>query len=183
MTEQNDIAIAADFLRQGELVVHATEGVWGISCDPNNQSAVQRVINLKGRDAAKGLLLIGASADMFERELADHTPELAAAVKASWPGPHTWVLPNHIYTNLVTGGRDTIACRVPGHAQARDLSAAFGGPLVSTSANFSGQPAITSQDDARATFADQVSMVLSGAVLRPGQASTIYGLGGEVLRG
>lgn len=173
---------AASALRDGGLVVHATEGVWGFACDPHNAQALSALISLKGRDAAKGLLLIAARADMFAAELAAHRADLRERVRASWPGPHTWVLPNLNYPSLVTGGRDTIACRVPGHEQARALSAAFGGPLVSTSANLSGAPAIVDEADAITQFAAHVDIVLSGKVLQPGQASTIYGLDGEVLR-
>ena len=82
----------------------------------------------------------------------------------------------------MTGGRGTIACRVPGHEQARQLCAAFGGALVSTSANRSGQPPVMNYDSAQAAFAGEVDFVLPGEVGEAGRASVIHGLDGSILR-
>ena len=171
---------AAELLRDGGVIAHATEGVWGLACDPNDAAAVARILEIKGREFDKGLLLIGHTATVFEVEWvgAEHRDE----VLASWPGPHTWVLPNSRFTPEVTGGRETIACRVPGHAQARALCELFGGPLVSTSANRSGQPALTEEEAVRSELGAEVDMVLSGEVNNPGAASAIYALNGERLR-
>ena len=177
-----EIKRARDTLRQGGVVAHATEGVWGLACDPFCQPAVERIVAIKGRDVEKGLLLIAHDASVFQEELREHSSELQKRVLASWPGAHTWVLPNHRFSNTVTGGRHTVACRVPGHEQARQLCAAFAGPLVSTSANRSGQPALTEEADVIAELGQEVDLVLSGRVLNPGMPSTIHGLNGEQLR-
>jgi len=173
---------AAATLEAGGVVLHATEGVWGLACDPLKEVAVQRILALKGRAMEQGLLLIGADASVFAAELARQTDALAAAARASWPGPHSWILPNVSYPHWVTGGRDTVGCRVPGHPQARALCAAFGAALVSTSANRSGEPAIVDERHARREFAGEVDLMLPGQVLQPGKASTIHGLTGEILR-
>ena len=185
MTPEDDLLVlqaAAALLRDGGVVAHATEGVWGLAARPTDAVAVQRIISLKGRDAAKGLLLIGASAAVFHDELTTLTAAERARVVRSWPGAHTWVLRNRHFGPEITGGRDTIACRVPGHAQARALCAAVGGPLVSTSANRTGRDALTTYDGVVAEFASEVDMVLPGRVQRPGRASAIYGPSGERLR-
>ena len=178
----DDVADAAQFLLDGGIVLHATEGVWGFACDPKQQSALARLLELKARDQRKGMILIADRDEWFQSQL-EGLPH-AQEILASWPGPHTWVLPNHnIYSDLVTGGRSTVACRVPGHAQARDLCAAFGGPLISTSANVSGQEPVLEFEVGCHEFAEQVDCILRGAVLNPGQPSTIHGLDGEILRG
>jgi L-threonylcarbamoyladenylate synthase len=178
-----DVAAAAAALGRGGLVLHATEGVWGFACDPLNESAVQRLLQVKGRDGAKGLLLIGATTAEFREELELQKTPLRAAAEASWPGPHTWVLPNVRFPAWVTGGRPTVACRVPGHDQARSLCAAFGRPLISTSANRTGDAPVITHTAATATFGELVDMVLCGEVATPGLASTIHGLDGKILRG
>ena len=171
---------AAAVIENGGIVLHATEGVWGFACAPMSEAAVMKILQLKQRSVEKGLLLIGSEAAVFETELNAHP--LREDVLASWPGPHTWVLPNSRFPSWVTGGRDTVACRVPGHSQARSLSKKVGGALVSTSANHSGEPPIVDELSARVQFGGEVEFVLSGEVSMPGQVSTIYDMNGEVVR-
>ena len=172
-------AVAA--LRSGGVVLHATEGVWGFACDPFSREAFDKILQIKGREEAKGVLLIAAQSEVFAAQLADLGHR--QAVEASWPGHHTWVLPNKdAFAPWITGGRDTVACRVPAHEQARQLCAAFQGPLVSTSANRSGAPAITTQTAAFNEFAAEVDCCLAGAVSGAGKSSTIHGLDGTILR-
>lgn len=178
---ESALAAATDCLKQGGVVLHATEGVWGLACDPFNPDAVAGVFALKGRPEGKGLILIGADAGVFEPELAALDGTMRAQVLESWPGPNSWALPTERFSERVTGGRGTVAVRVPGHDQARALAAAFGGPLVSTSANRSGDPAATSMAEADALQLS-VAYRLAGEVLRPGAASTLRDAEGQVLR-
>ena len=169
-------------LNSGGVVLLATEGVWGLTCDPLQDEALHKVFQLKQRDPAKGLILIGATPADFEPHLEGVAH--ASEVRDSWPGAHTWVLPNHgRFSEEVTGGRCTVACRVPGHAQARALCAAFGGLLVSTSANISGQSPVLTFTQACETFAESVDCIVKGEVLNPGKPSTIHAMDGTILRG
>jgi L-threonylcarbamoyladenylate synthase len=177
-----DVATAA--LRAGGVVVHATEGVWGLACDPFDGAAVARLLSLKGRAPARGLIVIGACAEMFAAELAGLSRAAADRVRASWPGADTWVVPNERFPRWITGARATIAIRVPGHAQARALSAQFGAPLVSTSANPSGRPPAQTELAARRYFHGRVDCVLAGATCGRGQPSRIRdAVTGRALRG
>ncbi len=134
------LRLAVWVLRQGGQVLHATEGVWGLAADPWNAAAVSGLLSIKGRSQSKGLIVIGASADMFAEEIQALDSAWRRRVTDSWPGPVTWILPTRRFPQWVTGGRNTVAVRVPGHPQARALCQMFGGPLVSTSANLSGHP-------------------------------------------
>lgn len=173
-------------LHEGGIVLHATEGVWGLACDPFDEVAVARLLDLKGRSVSKGLILIGDTATCFEPELVALDPLERGQVEESWPGAVTWVLPNRQFPYWITGGRETVAVRVPGHEQARLLSQAFGGPLVSTSANRTGQPPAVSAIQARgrfgAGFPAGFDFVLPGEVARPGKPSTIRTPAGAALR-
>ncbi|MEM1231107.1 MAG: L-threonylcarbamoyladenylate synthase [Pseudomonadota bacterium] len=182
MSQGPALAEAVAALRRGGVVLHATEGVWGLACDPTLPAAVQRVFELKQRPGDRGLILIGGDASAFEPELKVLPAEVRTRVLSSWPGPNSWVLPTSRFSDRVTGGRETVAARVPGHDQARDLASAFGGPLVSTSANLSGKPAATSMSAADA-LGLAVDYRLPGEVLRPGVPSTLRLLSGEILRG
>lgn len=176
-----DRAVAA--LRAGGVVLHATEGVWGLACDPLNLNAVLRVLALKHRDVAKGLILVGAGTEDFGAELAALEDSARERVVSSWPGAHTWILPNRRFPVWITGGRDSVALRVSGHPQVRALAAAFGGPIVSTSANPSGREPARNALKARAYFHGLVDYLLPGEVLGERGPSCIRTVDGELLRG
>lgn len=174
---------AVRHLRQGGVVAHATEGVWGLACDPFDRSAVSRILALKKRPPDKGLILIADAAHRFAPEL----EALAAAdrrrVEATWPGPVSWVLPTQRFPAWITGkGNGTVAVRVPGHCQARALCAGFGGPLVSTSANPSGHPATANELRVRRWFQGRISYLLPGQTQGRRGPSQLRALSGEVLR-
>ena len=177
-----EIYAAAQKLSSGGVVAHATEGVWGFAADPNNEQVLLRILGLKQRSADKGLLLLAAHADEFGPALERVPADVRHRVRSSWPGHITWVLPNPGYNDLVTGGRDTVACRVPAHEQARQLAAAFGGPIVSTSLNRSGQAPILSYPDAQAEFGSEVDWVLEGETAGASGPSKILQANGQVLR-
>ena len=179
----NELKKASDALRNGGVVAHATEGVWGLACNPFDEPAVARVLAIKGRGAAKGLIVIGASAAAFAPELDGLSAETTRRIGASWPGAVTWVVPGGRFPASITGGRDTVAVRVPGHAQSRALAEAFGGPIVSTSANRTGEPPCLSADAVRAVLGDEIDYVLPGEIGdRRGPSRIVHALTGETLR-
>jgi L-threonylcarbamoyladenylate synthase len=168
--------LAVRALRRGGLVLHATEGVWGLACDPWNPRAVERLLGVKGRPADKGLIVIGAASTCFASELAGLDAGARARIEASWPGPVTWTVPNRRFPPWITGARDTVAVRVPAHPQARALCRAFRGPLVSSSANRAGRPPARRRLAARALLQD---LRRTGAVTA--RAADVYMLPGETL--
>ncbi|KAF1712514.1 tRNA threonylcarbamoyladenosine biosynthesis protein RimN [Pseudoxanthomonas kalamensis DSM 18571] len=135
---------AAGRLHAGGVIAYPTEGVWGLGCDPLDEFAVMRLLAIKHRPPDKGLILI---ADALEplRDFLDLTAlpaERLSEVLASWPGPHTWILPASAKApGWITGNHDGIAVRVSAHPAVVALCRAHGGALVSTSANLAGQPA------------------------------------------
>ncbi|MDI1252170.1 Sua5/YciO/YrdC/YwlC family protein [Thermomonas sp.] len=149
MFPQTDIADAIAALRRGGVIAYPTEAVWGLGCDPSNEAAVLRLLTLKQREVDKGLILIAAD----EAQLAPYIDMAAlddtqrTAVRAGWPGPHTWVVPAS--TNApawITGTHTGIAVRVSAHPTVITLCNAFGGALVSTSANRASESAPCSRD-------------------------------------
>lgn len=158
------LSVAASVLRGGGIVAHATEAVWGLACDPFDAVAVCRLLDLKGRAIDKGLIIIGADESDFAAEMAALGELNAARVRRTWPGAETWLVPNCEFPTWITGGRTTVAVRVPGHDQARELCARFGGPLVSTSANPSNRPAARTAMAVRRYFARDIDYLLPGSV-------------------
>lgn len=132
--------LAASALRQGAVMAYPTEAVWGMGCDPHNRSAIARLLTFKGRPAHKGLILVASSMDQFAPYLQGLEPSLLAKLEESWPGPTTWLVPHNGYApQWIKGRHDSVALRVSAHKPVVQLCQAFAGPLVSTSANYSGE--------------------------------------------
>ncbi len=177
-----DVDKATQIIRAGGVVAHATEGVWGLACRPDFHSAIEKILKIKGRDDRKGFLLLGSNVKHFMGHISQLEPTLVKKVTESWPGHITWVLPNTDFSALVTGGRPTVACRVPDHNQARELCSKFGGPIISTSLNRSGQAPVISYEEAAAEFSDEVDFILPGQISGYDGPSAIYGIDGVRVR-
>ena len=173
---------AARVLRAGGLVLHPAEGVWGLACDPSNAGAVARLLRVKRRELGKGLVLVGSGVTDFAPELEPLPDAQRKQVTRTWPGAVTWVLPSERFPVWITGDHATVAVRVPGHPLTRALARAFGGPVVSTSANRSGMPAPRNVWLARRNMGALVDHVLGGETLGRGSASEIRTLQGARLR-
>ena len=130
-------------LRAGGVVAYPTEAVYGLGCDPRNPNAFERLFAIKRRPPTQGVLLIAADfadLDPFIDESAV-PPAAMARAAATWPGPHTWIFPRSAAAPAwLAGAHAGIAVRVTAHAPAAALCRAFGGALVSTSANRHGEP-------------------------------------------
>jgi len=181
-----DVEQAAAVLRAGGIVAYPTEAVWGLGCDPRNERALERLLALKGRPADKGLILVAATFAQLRPFLQALDPEREAAVLATWPGPVTWVWPAEpTVSPWLRGKHETLAVRVSDHPLVAALCEAFGGPVVSTSANRSGEPPARTREDVLASLGDALDFVLdgetggrarpseirdarTGAILRPG---------------
>ena len=143
MTQPINLAATLATLQGGGVVAYPTEAVWGLGCDPFDEAAVIRLLAIKQRPVDKGLILTAGELAQLDGLLDwDALPAgRRAAVLASWPGPHTWVVPaTPRVPAWITGAHAGVAVRVSAHPAVVALCAAFGGPLVSTSANLSGQP-------------------------------------------
>ena len=179
---KQDLDKATRIIRVGGVIAHATEGVWGLACRPDSHSAIEKILKIKGRDDGKGFLLLGSNVAHFMGHISQLEPSLVKKVIESWPGHITWALPNTNFSALVTGGRSTVACRVPDHNQARELCSQFGGPIISTSLNRSGQMPVISYEKATAEFSGDVDFILPGQISGYDGPSSIYGLDGVRLR-
>jgi L-threonylcarbamoyladenylate synthase len=177
---------AAALLRDGGVLAYPTEAVFGLGCDPHDRAAFERVFALKQRPATQGVLLIAADFGQIERyiDLAAVPEGILRQVCASWPGPHTWIFPRSAAVpDWVAGAHAGIALRITAHEPAAALCRAFGGALVSTSANPHGQPPAR----AAATVAGYFSDALDGVLEAPlgGQSSPTVirdALSGAIIR-
>lgn len=171
------------WLQRGGVIAYATESCFGLGCDPRNARAVRRILALKGRPQAKGLILVGSEFRHFACFLAPVPNTLARRFPQWWPGPNTLLLSaSRRCPRWLTGHHDKLAVRVTAHAETARLCHALDRALVSTSANRAGQRALKTAAACRAAFGHQV-WVLPGRVGRRRTPSTILDpLSGGVLR-
>lgn len=170
--------------RQGGLIAYPTESCYGLGCDPRNYAAVRRLLRLKQRPQAKGLILIADACRRLTRYLAPLTEAEHLQLAAPWPGPHTWLAPASRRTPHWLRGRHTsIAVRVTAHPVAAGLCRALGSSLVSTSANLAGAKPVKTYRDCVRAFG-QSALVVPGAVGGRRKPSTIQDLlTGRIIRG
>lgn len=154
---------ARRLIAAGRVLAYPTEAVYGLGCDPFNQHAVERVLALKQRRVTQGLILLIHDWEQLA-SLSLTVPEARLdAVRATWPGPVTWVFPKaKIIPRWLTGAHDSIAVRMSEHPVARALC--LEGPVVSTSANITGQPPVRDNQMLRAQFPQGIDAVVVGEV-------------------
>lgn len=134
-------------LTASQVIAYPTEAVYGLGCDPFNASAVETLWRLKQRPPSMGLIVVAGEWQALTPFMADLSAEQTARLRAEWPAPFTWVVPaSKRVPAWLTGGGDTVALRWSAHPDVVALCSAFGGALVSTSANLHGHaPARSAQ--------------------------------------
>ncbi len=180
---QAELDEAVGALRDGDLVAFPTETVYGLGANAQNPAAVRRVFEAKGRPASHPVIVHLDSPKYLHRWVRE-VPEIAQRVMDRfWPGPLTVVLPrNPAVHDIVTGGQDTVAVRVPAHPMAQQLLTAFGGGIAAPSANRYGRLSPTRAEHVREELGDAVRVVLDGGETQIGLESTIVSCDGGALR-
>ena len=188
-TQKNDalrreIDAAAEVLRKGGLILYPTDTVWGIGCDATNEEAVARIYALKRSQNKKSMLVLCASADMTVRYV-DRAPGIAFEVMELATSPLTAILPGAagLAENLIPD-EGTLGVRIPDHEFCRRMLRALGRPIVSTSANISGEATPVGLQDVAREIIDGVDFVVNprfeGKPTRKASSIIAFGEGGEV---
>lgn len=176
---------ALEVLNNGGVIAYPTESVWGLGCDPFNPLAVERILRLKQRGVDKGLIVVAANMEQVAALVQPLSGEQKSLLNASWPGPTTWLLPDpdQCFPGWIRGSFSSVAVRVSAHPLVRQLCSAYGGPLVSTSANPSTMAPARSRLRVVRWFGRYVDYVLPGRLGGNDKPSTIRDLqSGKVLR-
>jgi len=151
---------AAKVLLGGGIVTCPTEGVYGLSCMPDDPEAVRRLLAIKQRDPAKGLILIAASREQLAEWIAippESIPDPDPALPITWIVKAAPGVPA-----LIRGDHDGLAVRITTNPIARALCEAVDSPLVSSSANIAGAPVVSKQNVLRRKFAGRVDYIVPG---------------------
>lgn len=157
---QKAIEEAVRVLRDGGLILYPTDTVWGIGCDATNDQAVERIYALKRSQNKRSMLVLCQSADMVARYV-NRAPAIAYEVMEMATTPLTLILPGAggLAANLIPD-QGTLGVRVPDHAFCQGVLARLGRPIVSTSANLSGEPAPAHLPDVAREIIDGVDLVI-----------------------
>lgn len=175
---------SVEILQEGGIVAYPTEAVYGLGCDPGNEAAVLRLVELKQRSIKKGLILIAASWKQIAPFLAPIPPARLEQVQKTWPGAVTWIFPaTALVPEWIKGEHTTVAVRVVAHPIAREICEAFGKPIVSTSANHEGEPPARDAAMVVKMFDDEIDYVVPGDTTGLENPTPIYdALTGIILR-
>jgi L-threonylcarbamoyladenylate synthase len=171
---QVEIDAAVQALRNGDLVAFPTETVYGLGANAQDPKALRKIFEAKGRPTTHPVI-VHLDSPRFLPRWAREVPEAAAKLAEKfWPGPLTLVLPRAANVHdLITGGQETVAVRVPSHPMAQQLLTAFGGGIAAPSANRYGRLSPTRAEHVRDELGDAVRIVLDGGESQIGLESTI----------
>ncbi|RBW44089.1 L-threonylcarbamoyladenylate synthase type 1 TsaC [Psychromonas sp. B3M02] len=153
--DKNTLSQALLALKSEGVIAYPTESVFGLGCDPDSEVAIQKILDLKQRPAHKGLILIAANIEQLQgyADFSSLSVEQLDNIKATWPGPFTWVVPVQAsLSKLVSGDFDSIAVRVTEHPTVQAICNEFGKPIISTSANLSGEPSCITAEQVEQMF-------------------------------
>ncbi len=175
---------AVRILRSGGIILYPTDTVWGLGCDATNAAAVQRIYDLKRSVNKKSMLVLCASPDMVVRYV-NRAPGIAFEVMELATSPLTLILPGAVGVaeNLIPD-EGTLGVRVPDHAFCQRMLRGLGRPIVSTSANLTGEATPTRLQEVAREIVEGVDFVVSprfeGKPTRKASSIVAFGEGGEV---
>lgn len=186
-TKNNSVHAQAQYTYEnGGVIAYPTEAVFGLGCDPDNEAAVMKLLAIKQRPIEKGLILLAANYSQLRPYIDDSQiqPDIRLAVLSRWPDAITQIVPANKNTpSYLTGQFTSIAVRVTSQPDVVKLCNALNKPIVSTSANLTGDEPATSVETLDPRLIDKIDYVLAGQTLGYSQPSQIINaLTGEVVR-
>jgi L-threonylcarbamoyladenylate synthase len=168
-----DVHKAAEVLRNGGIIGLPTETVYGLAALASDEVAVRRVFTTKGRPESHPLI-VHLGTNVNPEDWGVFNADARALAKAFWPGPLTLLLPRtSLVSDWVTGGRNTVALRVPSHRVAQALLNEVGSGVVAPSANRFGKVSPTTAEHVLADLGTDVDLILDGGPSQVGLESTI----------
>lgn len=169
---------AAALIKKGETVAIPTETVYGLAADAFNVNAVKKIFKQKGRPPENPLIVHISELDQLEILAGEIPGDLKKLANQFWPGPLSLVFKkHHRVPDIVTGGLNTVAVRMPDHPLTLSLISKTG-PLAAPSANKSGRPSPTNPKHIEEDFGPDLP-VLDGGPSKIGLESTVLDLSGD----
>ncbi len=176
--EPVDYQRVSKIIFQGGIIAYPTEGVWGIGCDPWNESAVNKILSIKQRSADKGLILVVADTSQIAQLLAPLSEEMLKRINTVYERATTWLIPdnNGWAPDFVRGKHSSVAVRISQHPVVKSICNACDKPVISTSANVAGEPPLTTFTEVSSCFSEKLDMIVPGKTCGAGLPSRIIDL-------
>jgi len=166
--------IAVQTLANGGLVAIPTETVYGLGAAINNEVAIAKIFVVKGRPQNHPLIVHLAHIDQLHQVAHDIHPDAIKLAHACWPGPLTLLLQRNENVSMsITGGRDTVAVRIPDNAFTRQLILDLGSPIAAPSANRFGKVSPTTAQHVCDDLQNDVDLIVDDGASSIGVESTI----------
>lgn len=163
MINSRELAQVALVLKQGGVIAYPTESVFGLGCDPNNLSALQKILDIKQRPAHKGLIILVSEINQALDYLQPLSQAQLDRLHQKSPRATTWLIPKAPeLPELLCGTHQRLAVRITQHPVAKAICQYTNSPLVSTSCNLQGEPEMTQYSEVNAHFSDQLDMLVTG---------------------
>jgi len=164
----------AETIARGGVIAFRTDTFYGLGADPFSRSAVQRIKQLKGREASKPILIIISDADQIERFISERSRAFDLLAERFWPGALTLIGRAALEVpDEVTAHTGTIGIRLPGDDNVRALVRVCGGALTATSANPAGAEPARAAAEVASYFGATVDLIIDGGEARVGLPSTV----------
>ncbi len=177
------ISAAVAALQRGEVIAFPTETLYGLGADALNSAAVDKVFQLKGRDAANPIPVLISDRGMLGTLVSDIPPLAEKLIAHFWPGPLTIIFPARLdIPRPLVNTAGGVGIRVTSQPIAGVLIKALGRPLTATSANPSGRPPARTAQEAKEYFSGQVDIFIDGGKLTSQSGSTVVEPVGDSLR-
>ena len=164
----------------GGVLVYPTDTIYGLGCDAGNREAVERIYEIKHRPASMPMIVLVGSVEEAAELASEVSPTVAELLTACWPGPLTVLLrANASRYPWLSAGSGKVGVRFPKHPFCTQLMAAAKRPLLSTSANLSGEPYVSDVQALKALFSVRVDLFVDAGTLPPSLPSTIVDGSGD----
>ena len=158
-----DIDKIVEVINNGGLVITPTDTIYGIMGDALNEDVIRRVFDVKQRPYNKPLLLLMDSFEMVDNYTEELSEMEKKLVNRFWPGLVTFILKkNNIVSDLITSGNDTVGIRIPDNKDLLEIIRRLKRPVISTSANITGTPVITSTKLLEKDLIDNIDYIYDG---------------------
>ena len=174
---ERQIARAVRILKKGGVVAFPTDTLYGLGANAFDEDAVLKIFEIKSRPRDLALTLLLADIAQI-KVVGDDVPKLAWELAERYmPGALTIVVKKSAaVSDIISGGRGTVAVRVPNHPIPIALIRSLGAPITGTSANLSGAPDPAMAEDVRKQLGTKVDMIIDGGRCSIGVSSTILDL-------
>jgi L-threonylcarbamoyladenylate synthase len=170
-----NISKIVEELEKGNLVITPTDTVYGILAKSSDDKVVNKVFEAKQRALNKSLIVLVNGMDMLKRVVKEITPLQQELINKYWPGKLTIIFDkNDNVSDLVTGGRNTIAVRYPDNKDLLEILGRVNEPLISTSANISNNDTIVSIDMLDDELKKYISYIEDGGIVKASSSTIVW---------